>query len=428
MTGSSKILLREYFPKSIETPFIASMRGALAGVDSDAEPAMTELWGEPREIAAASLFESSIPTGRCEEWRYFNLVSLHELKCVAVEAEPVLVRQSPHVSICRFSEAVAGRGEAWGRELLARHEIDQPFAQGDASTFVRLNRALTSDPWVIWVEAGTKVTETLELTWKGVGAGQLGYGVLLIDISAQCQVDVVERYGAGGDVLIIETSVQVGNGATCEYLRLQEGGEKAVVLTTASAKLASGAHCGLIQVSTGGGVAREDLRVDLKGEGAEAHLDGLYVARGRQTLDHHTAVCHRVGSTMSRQVYKGILTDESRGVFNGRIEIMRNASGSNSSQLNKNLMLSRKAEIDTKPELRIDNDDVKAAHGATIGRLDPEHVFYLCSRGLNKGAAVELLSRGFALDIIERMKSLELRKRAQEFLSTKLVGLNWEMV
>ncbi len=394
MTGSSSAPLAGFFPKSVETPFVVSARLALA----NAEPAVCAQWEPHQQRAAAVLLEKSIPTGRTEEWQYVSLVPLHEKKVASAEARPVLARQIPHVNFCRLSEAVAGRGEAWGRELMARHVMDRSFADGDAATFQILNRALTSDPWVLWVDSGAQVADTIEVSWKA-GIGVLAHGVLLIDLPSRCKVDLVERYGAGCDALIVESTLALGENAHCEYMRIQDGDMSSVVLTAPSAKVARDAHCRLIQVSTGARVGREDLIVELIAEGAEAHLDGLYVARGQQTLDHHTSIRHCVGPTVSRQIYKGILSEESRGVFNGRVEIARGASGSNSSQINKNLMLSRRAEIDTKPELRIDNDDVKAAHGATIGRLDPEHVFYLRSRGLSEGHAVDLLSRGFALDV-----------------------------
>lgn len=421
MTGFSSAPLTGFLPKSVETPFVVSARLALA----NAEPAVCALWEPYQQRAAAVLLEKSIPTGRTEEWQYVSLVPLHEKKVVGAEARPVLAREIPHVNFCRLSEAVAGRGEAWGHELMARHVMDRSFADGDAATFMILNRALTSDPWVLWVDSGAQVSDVIEVTWKA-GTGALAHGVLLIDLPSRCKVDLVERYGAGCDALIVETTLVLGESAHCEYMRIQDGDANSVVLTALSVKVARDAHCRVVQVSTGARVGREDLLVELIAEGAEAHLDGVYVARGQQTLDHHTAIRHCVGPTVSRQVYKGILSEESRGVFNGRVEIARGASGSNSSQINKNLMLSRRAEIDTKPELRIDNDDVKAAHGATIGRLDPEHIFYLSSRGLSEGLAVDLLSRGFALDVFDRVISSELRRHGQEFLSAKLSGLNWE--
>jgi Fe-S cluster assembly protein SufD len=155
-------------------------------------------------------------------------------------------------------------------------------------------------------------------------------------------------------------------------------------------------------------------------------VDGVFIGRSGQLLDHHTNLLHLVGETQSEQLYKGILADESRGVFNGRVVIAKGASGSNSAQLNKNLLLSKRVEIDTKPQLEIENDDVKAAHGAAIGRLDPEHLFYLQSRGIGLSQAVEVLARGFAFESIDKLESDRLREIGRIAIGDMLSGINWE--
>ena len=202
-----------------------------------------------------------------------------------------------------------------------------------------------------------------------------------------------------------------------------------VVTASAHIDVAAGANYHGLQVSSGSCLSREDLEVDLLFAGAKATADGVYIGKGKQVLDHHTSLCHLVGDTQSDQLYKGILSDESRGVFNGRIAIAKNAKGANSSQMNRNLLLSKKVEIDTKPQLEIDNDDVKAAHGAAIGRLDAEHVFYLQSRGIAKAQAIEILASGFAYDVIDRIEDMaettKLRELAKACISDALVGLTW---
>jgi Fe-S cluster assembly protein SufD len=140
----------------------------------------------------------------------------------------------------------------------------------------------------------------------------------------------------------------------------------------------------------------------LAAPGAEAVVDGLYIENGKQHVDNHTNIEHFVADTRSEQLYKGILDGESRAVFNGRVFIAQDAQRSNSSQLNNNLLLSKRAEVDTKPELEIFADDVKAGHGATIGRLDPEHLFYLRSRAISSDDAVAMLALGFANDLVLR--------------------------
>jgi Fe-S cluster assembly protein SufD len=285
---------------------------------------------------------------------------------------------------------------------------------------------------VICVPEGLKSAEPVEITWKALPDGFWSMGAVVIDIGPRSTVSLVERYGRGVDAQSLLSLVYAGAGANVAHLRSQQGAGKAdmgVVTASAHIEVSEGASYHNLQISSGSCLSREDLEVELLFAGAKAAADGVYIGKGKQVLDHHTSLCHRVGDTISQQLYKGILSDESRGVFNGRIAIAKNASGSNSSQMNRNLLLSKKVEIDTKPQLEIDNDDVKAAHGAAIGRLDAEHVFYLQSRGIGKAQAIEILARGFAFDVIDRIEDIaettKLREFAKACISDALVGLSW---
>jgi Fe-S cluster assembly protein SufD len=156
-------------------------------------------------------------------------------------------------------------------------------------------------------------------------------------------------------------------------------------------------------VSLGAALSRHDINIDLAGPGAECSLDGLYMASGRQHVDYHTLIEHKVPHCTSREDYKGVLGGRGRGVFNGRVIVHEGAQKTDASQSNKNLLLSADAEIDTKPQLEIYADDVKCAHGATVGQLDERMVFYLRSRGLDHAQARALLTYGFACDVVDRM-------------------------
>jgi Fe-S cluster assembly protein SufD len=166
--------------------------------------------------------------------------------------------------------------------------------------------------------------------------------------------------------------------------------------------------------------SREDLDILLTEPGAEALLDGLYLADGKRHVDHSTNVEHIAPHTTSSQLYKGILNDESRAVFNGRVHIHRDAQKSMAAQLNNNLILSKRAEIDTKPELAIDADDVKASHGATIGQIDPEHVFYLLARAILEDDAIKMLAKGFAQDVAFRIQNDVIRPVIEKVVEKRL--------
>ncbi len=166
----------------------------------------------------------------------------------------------------------------------------------------------------------------------------------------------------------------------------------------------------------GGGLARNDIVADIAAAGASVRLRGLYLASGQQHIDNHTRVDHRVGPATSEEEYRGILNGRARCVFNGKAVVHDGADGTDADQSNHNLLLSDKAEIDTKPELEIYADDVKCSHGATVGQLDKSALFYLRSRGLDKDEATQVLTRAFASAILSKLAIEECR----DYLATAL--------
>jgi len=171
-------------------------------------------------------------------------------------------------------------------------------------------------------------------------------------------------------------------------------------------------------ISLGGALVRNDIGATLS-EGAEATVNGLYLVNGTQHVDNHTVIDHAKPHGSSHELYKGILDGRASAVFNGRIIVRKDAQKTDSKQTNKNLVLSDDAVIDTKPELQIFADDVRCTHGATIGQLDAESLFYLQSRGIGKAQARSLLTQAFAQDIIDRIKIPELRNQLEKVLSEK---------
>jgi Fe-S cluster assembly protein SufD len=173
-------------------------------------------------------------------------------------------------------------------------------------------------------------------------------------------------------------------------------------------------------ISFGGQLARNDINIVLDAEGAGCTLNGLFMVGGRQHVDFHTRVDHAKPNGSSEEVYKGILDGRARGVFNGRVKVHPGAQKTDAQQSNKNLLLSRDAEIDTKPELEIYADDVKCAHGATVGQLDEHALFYLRSRGIGESQARGLLTYGFAREILDRMHLTSLRDKLTEKLLQRM--------
>jgi Fe-S cluster assembly protein SufD len=176
------------------------------------------------------------------------------------------------------------------------------------------------------------------------------------------------------------------------------------------ANLGRSANFSSHSISLGGALVRNDANATLS-EGAEATINGLYVVTGEQHIDNHTEIDHAKPHGTSHELYKGILDDQAAAVFNGRIIVRKDAQKTDSKQTNKNLVLSDDAVINTKPELQIFADDVRCTHGATIGQLDEEAMFYLRSRGIGRNQARSLLTYAFAQDILDRIKVVPVRDR-----------------
>ena len=170
----------------------------------------------------------------------------------------------------------------------------------------------------------------------------------------------------------------------------------------------------------GGRLVRNDLVIALAGEGGEANLNGLFLGNGKRLVDNHSLVDHAVAHCSSRQLYKGALGDASRGVFRGRVVVRPDAQQTNAVQSNPNLLLSNDAEIDTKPQLEIHADDVKCSHGSTVGQLDEDALFYLCSRGIGADRARDLLTRGFVQEILDAIPVEGLRDGLGEVVERSL--------
>ncbi len=170
-------------------------------------------------------------------------------------------------------------------------------------------------------------------------------------------------------------------------------------------------------LTLGGQLARHEQTMELRGSGSHAQFDGLYIGRQRAHIDMNTTVLHQAPQTSSSQVYKGILHDQARAVFNGKINIAKGAQQTKAEQLNKNLLMSTDAEVDTKPQLQIDADDVRCSHGATVGRLDRNELFYLQSRGIDRDTGERMLAQAFVRDVLNRLQNPVLEQRLEQELA-----------
>jgi len=358
----------------------------------------------------------SWPSASCGEVALLNGVMVPEWSSTPAR---VRVRTSNQFE---SSPVHFGHASAHGRWSAVTGSPEKFVAQ------VSLNASLMRDVVVIDIEPGTILREPLVISTFSFGTESLtkwsaSAPRVVVNVPAGCEVAIVEMTaGEGRTVNIPVTNVNIAKGARVSHARINLTQASGVQLGYTQISQARDSFCETYQFTLGGRISREDLEIRLNEAGAEAVLDGLYLADGRRHVDHSTSVEHAAPHTTSSQLYKGILKDESRAVFNGRVRIHRDSQQVNAAQLNNNLLLSKRAEVDTKPELEIDADDVKASHGATIGQIDPEHVFYLRARAIPEAEAIKMLANGFAQDVAFRIRNEAIRKGAETIVALKLAG------
>ncbi len=291
--------------------------------------------------------------------------------------------------------------------------------------FAALNSALMSDGACILVSSGAQVQVPIEVLHVSVGLDEPGisHPRHLVVLEDGASARLIERYCSLGDAVYFNNAlveVALGAGSELVHERLQEESGAAQHLSDLHVRLEERSRYRLVQAILGGAWSRSDIRIAFEGEGAEADLDGLMLAHDKQLNDVHLDVRHNVPNCTSRESFKGILDGRGRVVFDGRILVERDAQQTDAMLSNRNLMLSRSAEVDTKPQLEIYADDVKCSHGTTVGELDHDMLFYLRSRGVPEAQAKRMLCEGFAQEVLDRMESLSLRARASSHLAARL--------
>ena len=399
--------------------------------------------GEQRQAAFARLQESGFPTQRSEEWKYTNLRPLlgavftvprgesapdvrHLLpRRLEDESEIIFIdgRLAPEHSrydrIAGLHVTTLDAGLCNGEQARLRARLaPQP---GDDGPFVALNRAMSDCGVHIRIERGAVIASRVHLLFltTGLQPQVMVSPRVLIDIEPQAEVRFVQSHtghpGAASFTNVV-TDIDVGEGAQVLHIKVQTEAPDTFHCSTLRCRQAAHSVVRLFDLSLGGKLARNDVVAGIDGEGAELHLDGLYALKGRQHVDHHTTIDHRVPRGTSRQVYKGILDDQARVVFNGKVLVRPGAKLTDGYQINQNLLLSRGATVNTKPQLEIENDDVKCTHGATIGQLDDAQRFYVQSRGISPADAEAMLARGFVEDVLYRIQDKALQVNLRSLL------------
>jgi Fe-S cluster assembly protein SufD len=420
---------------------------ALAALDAAPGAARSQRLGALRLAAAARVREEGLPTVADEHWKYTNISRLGERALRAASAHDGAGVSAADLGALRLSSDGALRvvlvngcvraelGDLGAlpkgmrvRSMAALLEqdperlaalLDTDVEAG--STFQALNTALLGDGVVIELDNGVMMREPLHVVMLGAGSDLLRVPRVLVRAGRHSELRLIEEYvsldGASGFTnSVCEATLDVG--ATLFHHRLANEALHNNHVGRVAVQVGEHGNYVSDSLAFGGDLTRVDIDVNLVGRGARCRLNGLFVADGQQHVDHHTRIEHRVGDTHSAELYRGILDGRSRGVFNGKVLVARDAQQSTAQQASNNLLLSRHAEIDTKPELEIYADDVSCSHGATVGELDAAALFYLRSRGVPAADARALLTYAFAEKIVDEIPLPGVRR----WLETRFLG------
>ncbi len=322
-------------------------------------------------------------------------------------------------AVIRNLTEVIGADESLAREHLTRVA---PFTD---EPFTALNTGFLRNGAMIVVPEDTSVPEPIYLVYLSSELQQpfVSHPRTLILAGRGSRATVVEHYvGLAENSYFTNavTEIVAGEGSAVEHIRIQTESPNAYHIGSTSAALDAGSRFISASVSLGGSLVRNNVTAVMRGEGIECTLNGLALATGRQHVDNHTTIDHAKPHCESHELYKTILDGSAHGVFNGKIYVRRDAQKTDAKQTNKTLLLSDGATMNTKPQLEIFADDVKCTHGAAIGYLDAEAIFYLRSRGLDAGHARDLLTYAFAGDVAQRISVKAVRDHLGRLLARRL--------
>jgi len=302
------------------------------------------------------------------------------------------------------------------------------FAAYELNTFTALNSAFVSDGAVVRIAKEFEVDRPIHILFvsDALAAKTQSNPRTLIVAERHSKATVIESYVATGEASYFTnavTEVLLEDGANLSHLKIQRESPRAFHVGTIEAEQKRDSHYQSFSFATGAALSRTNIFTTLDGEGAGATLNGLYMLDGEQHCDHQTKIEHAQPNCFSRELYKGVLDGASHGVFNGKVYVDPIAQKTDGKQTNKVLLLSERAQVDTKPQLEIFADDVKCTHGATVGRVDETAAFYMKSRGINKELARRLLTYAFAAEVLETIEIDRVRQDLEQATLQRFTGI-----
>ena len=416
-------------------------------------PGQNQPWlRELRERAFARFCETGFPTTHDEDWRFTNVspIAKTSFQLATDEKLPSLDRIKPFFvagAACqlvfvngKFSKSlsiigdlptgvrVSSLADEINRDPAALEPHLGRYLNIERDVFSALNTAFLEDGARVHIRRGTVIHDPICFLFISTSSETplMSHPRNLIVAANETQATIVEDYVSFGESPAFcntATELVAGDNAAISHYMIEREHQQAYNVSTLRIQQGRSANISSHSVLLGGGLVRNNVHPVLAGEGSECLINGLFIGNGRQHLDNYMLVEHASPHCASRQFYNGILDDQAHGVFHGRIIVHKDAQKTDAKQTNRNLLLSDDARIDTKPQLEIYADDVKCTHGATIGQIEENALFYLRSRGIDEIAARKLLLLAFANECLDRMAANPAREHAEKVINEHLLTI-----
>ncbi len=403
-------------------------------------------WLKALRLRAFTQFNGhGLPAKKQEDWKYTSLWNFSQHKFIhQAQSQSVSQQHVEQQALLKHAYRIVIIDGQFSAELSQLDELPiglmiSSLAEGlesakahlgkqiniEKAGFNALNTMLMNEGVVITVAAQVHIQRPIELLVINSGGTENLATHLrnIIVLAENSQATVLEHYVGLKDVLSLTnvvTEVVLADHAELNHYKLQQESGSSFHIATLAAKQAANSQWKTNSISLGAKLARNDVHTQLLGEKAHVILDGLYLVNNKQHIDFHTRIDHAVPNTTSEQLYKGVLDGNSHAVFNGKVIVHKDAQKTDANQQNHNLLLSRGCEIDSKPEMEIYADDVKCAHGSTVGQMNEDQLFFLRARGLDEVTARSLLTYAFAVEVLERIPDDAIRQAMSAVIEQRL--------
>ncbi len=404
-----------------------------------------------RKAAMAQLQTAGLPAARDEEYKFTNLTkaltknidfdqatsafnltpeAIKEVQVTGLDAYKLVFLNGEYSEELSDTISVEGLTVLPFQAALKEKQdvVEQYFgkkADLESDPFIAMNTAFSMNG--VFIEVADKVVVDKPIVLYFIGdssAAKLSYQIRNLMVAGKfAEATVIEKFDTIGDnesFTNVVNEFSVDHNANVRYFKIENDSDQAYHVSNTHASQEGSSTFTANTIALNGAMVRNNLNIRLDGEGCESHMNGLYVLKGKTHVDNHTVVDHVKPNSYSNELYKGIMDDKSRGVFNGKIFVRQDAQKTNAFQSNKNVLLSDNATINTKPQLEIWADDVKCSHGCTTGQLDQDALFYLQARGIQKDKARAILLKAFASDVLENIDNEAIKDYLEAIITERL--------